>query len=117
METAQALPPEELGLVIPVLEEVVFPKQKVAKEIGIHYNTVTTWDTIAFFRVPHYRKCYEISPGKYNRRQPLVKYQVWVLKRIQHLFSRLKNTDRVRTYLTAYSHEFTFQAFQQEKQL
>lgn len=106
-----------MALVTPVLEEVVFSKQQVAKELGIHYNTVTTWDTIAFFRVPHYRKCYEISPGKYNRRQPLVKYQVWVLKRIKYLFGRLRHADRVRSYLTTYAHEFTFQAFQQEKQL
>ena len=108
------LPP--VGLVTLAPEEVVFTKQQTAKQLGVHHNTITSWDAIAFFRVPHYRQCYEVSPGKYNRYQPLCKYQVWVLKRVKHLRKRLRHTDRVRSYLTTYAHEFTVQAFQQEKQ-
>lgn len=95
--------------------DAVFFKSEVAKMLRVHQNTITTWDTIAFFRIPHYRKCYEIQPGKYNRRMPLARYQVWVLQRVQKLFLSLKNTDRVRQYLSAYPQEFTFQAFQQEE--
>lgn len=108
--------PPGTGLAAFVPEEVVFTKQQTAKELGVHHNTITSWDAIAFFRVPHYRKCYEVSPGKYNRYQPLCKYQVWILKRIQYLRKRLHHTDRVRSYLTTYADEFTFQAFQQETQ-
>ena len=95
--------------------DVAFLKHEVAKMLRVHHNTITSWDTIAFFRIPHYRKCYEVQPGKYNRRMPLARYQVWVLQRIQKLFKRLKNAERVRQYLSAYPQEFTFQAFQQEQ--
>lgn len=105
------------GISILTDQKVAFLKSEVAQILGVHHNTVTTWDTLAFFRIPHYRKCYEISPGNYNRRMPLASYQVWVLKRIQQLLSQLRNADRVRQYLSAYPHEFTYQAFQQEPKL
>ena len=95
--------------------EVAFFKSEAAKQLKVHANTITAWDTIAFFRIAHYRKCYEVTPGKFNRRQPLCKYQLWVLGRIKKLFKRLKSADRVRSYLSAYPQEFTFQAFEQEK--
>ncbi|MBD2124901.1 hypothetical protein NDI39_27480 [Microcoleus sp. ZQ-A2] len=95
--------------------EAAFFKSEAARILKVHANTITAWDTIAFFRIPHYRKCYEVLPGKFNRRQPLCRYQLWVLGRIKKLIKRLKSAERVRSYLSAYPQEFTFQAFQQEK--
>lgn len=103
------------GVVEPMLPEAAFFKSEAARILKVHANTITAWDTIAFFRIPHYRKCYEVSPGKFNRRQPLCRYQLWVLGRIKKLIKRLKSAERVRSYLSAYPQEFTFQAFQQEK--
>lgn len=103
------------GVVKPMPPEAAFFKSEAARILKVHANTITAWDTIAFFRIPHYRKCYEVSPGKFNRRQPLCRYQLWVLGRIKKLIKRLKSAERVRSYLSAYPQEFTFQAFQQEK--
>lgn len=70
--------------------KTAYTKKEAAKLLGIHYNTITKYETVAFSCVEHYEKACQINRrGEWNRNVPVTLYQIWIISLVKEMFSAI----------------------------
>ncbi len=64
-----------------------YTKKEVAKLLGVHHNTVTKYETVAYLCIDHYERASQTNRlGQWHRNAPMTLYQVWVIYWVKQLF-------------------------------
>jgi hypothetical protein len=84
-------------------------KSEAARFLGVHRNTLTSWDKLARSLIDNYQTHFEQSGSL--EQAPLSPYRFWVLTRLKELYRTYRNEFLVRSYVKAHPYDFSFRTF------
>ena len=85
-----------------------FSRNQVCSDLKISRPTLNRYDSLLAVSIPSYRL------DRLGDRQPLSKYQIWAIKKLQTIIRKGIKGKPLREYLSQNSHLLNYQEYQNE---